>query len=187
MSTALPAILRASGRYGLRALCAGVLTIGLLATAPVGDARAATAHPDRQHAGTHHRSHRQAGTSARKVGRAMAVAVAQKGDRYAYGAAGPARFDCSGLTFYSFRKAGFKRIPRTSSAQAHFVKRIKRSSMRRGDLVFFTGGGGVHHVGLFAGVSHGRRQVLHSPYSGTRVRTERMWTDRWFPGTLRYR
>ena len=59
--------------------------------------------------------------------------------------------------------------------------------MRRGDLIFFTGGGGVYHVGVFAGWFHGRRMVLHAPYSGTRVRTDPVWTNSWFAGTLRFR
>jgi hypothetical protein len=40
---------------------------------------------------------------------------------------------------------------------------------------------------VYAGFKHGHRWVLHAPYSGTRVRTDKLWTDRWFPGTLRNR
>ena len=171
----------------LRALASGALAIGLLSTAPVSDSHAATRH---HHAEHHHgKGHKHAplAPSARRVGSAMNIAVHQKGDPYSYGASGPNAFDCSGLTFYSFRKAGFKHIPRTSSGQAHFAKHIKRNSMRRGDLIFFYDGGGVYHVGVYAGFSHGHRWVLHAPYSGTRVRTDKLWTDKWFPGTLRYR
>ncbi|HET6698950.1 MAG TPA: NlpC/P60 family protein, partial [Nocardioidaceae bacterium] len=64
----------------------------------------------------------------------MDVARHQKGDPYRYGAAGPNAFDCSGLIYYSYRRAGFRHVPRTSSAQAHFMNRIKRSHMRKGDL-----------------------------------------------------
>lgn len=156
----------------LRALASAALALGLLTTAPtVSDAHGATARK----------------ATARKISRAVSIAVHQLGDRYASGAAGPDRFDCSGLTFYSFRKAGFRHLPRTSAAQAHFAKRIKRSQLRRGDLIFFFDGGGVYHVGVYAGFRHGHRRVLHAPYAGTRVRTERIWTDRWFAGTLRYR
>ena len=117
----------------------------------------------------------------------MTIAAHQKGDPYRYGAAGPNAFDCSGLTFFAYRHAGFKAMPRTSSAQAHFAKHIKRSAMRRGDLIFFFDGGGVYHVGLYVGSSHGRRLVLHAPHSGTRVHVDPIWTSHWFPGTLRYR
>lgn len=166
-------------KIALRALASGALAVGLLSTAPItSEAHGATAA-----------GHKTAPSapSARRVGSAMSIAVHQKGDPYRYGAAGPGAFDCSGLTFYAFRKAGFKHIPRTSSAQAHFAKHIRRSNMRRGDLIFFYDGGGVYHVGVYAGFSHGHRWVLHAPYSGTRVRTDKLWTDKWFPGTLRYR
>jgi cell wall-associated NlpC family hydrolase len=175
-------MVRACGRTGVRILASGALAVGLLSTAPAPDAHAATRH----HRADRHK-HAPAAPSARRVGSAMSIAVHQKGDPYRYGAAGPGAFDCSGLTFYSFRRAGFKHIPRTSSAQAHFAKHIRRSHMRRGDLIFFYGRGGVYHVGVYAGFTHGHRWVLHAPSSGTRVRTDRLWTDKWFPGTLRYR
>lgn len=38
--------------------------------------------------------------------RAVAVAASKQGSPYAYGATGPKRFDCSGLTLYAFKKAG---------------------------------------------------------------------------------
>lgn len=160
----------------MRAVASGALAVGLLATAPTADA-----HADKQQA-----SHRE--RTAQKIGSALDVARNQKGDPYRYGAAGPNAFDCSGLTYYSFRKAGFGNIPRTSSAQAGFARRISRDNMRRGDLMFFTDGGGVYHVGVYAGSGkHGKRWVLHAPSSGGRVETVRVWTDSWFPGTLRFR
>jgi len=187
MSTVLPSSVRACTRMGVRVVFAGALAIGLLTSGPASDAHAATdpkpTSVEQQYATTTAKR----GTSARRVARAITVATHQKGDRYSYGAAGPNRFDCSGLTYFSFRKAGFKKIPRTSSAQSHYARKIPRNKMHRGDLIFFRDGGGVYHVGLFAGSKNGRRMVLHAPYSGTRVRTERIWTNNWFPGTLRYR
>jgi cell wall-associated NlpC family hydrolase len=189
MSLALPML----ARTGVRAALSGALAVGLLTSAPVSDARAATAethvvskakanhHKPKHHKPKHHKP------KPSRVELAMRTAAAQKGDPYAYGASGPGSFDCSGLTFYSFRRAGFSRIPRTSSAQAHFARHISRGAMKRGDLMFFTGSGGVYHVGVFAGWGHGRRLVLHAPYSGTRVRTDRVWTNSWFAGTLRGR
>jgi len=196
MSLALPINLPILARTGVRAALSGALAVGLLTSAPVSDARADTVgthtvskakahkHKHKHHKPKHHKHHKP---KPSRVELAMRTAVAQKGDPYAYGASGPGRFDCSGLTFYSFRRAGFSHIPRTSSAQAHFARHISRGAMQRGDLMFFTGGGGVYHVGVFAGWDHGRRLVLHAPYSGTRVRTDRVWTDSWFPGTLRGR
>jgi cell wall-associated NlpC family hydrolase len=120
-----------------------------------------------------------------KVDRALDVAKHQKGDRYRYGAAGPNAFDCSGLVYFATRRAGFDRVPRTSSQQARSMDRIKRKKMRPGDFVFFTGRSGVYHVGFYAGRRDGRRVIVHAPSTGSRVRTEAIWTDRWFAGTLR--
>ncbi|GAB6986766.1 C40 family peptidase [Nocardioides pyridinolyticus] len=167
-------------KHVLRAVASGALAVGLLATAPTADAHAAAQSSERQQ-----QSHRE--RTAKKIVSALEIARKQKGDPYRYGAAGPGAFDCSGLTYFAFRRAGFGNIPRTSSAQAGFAHRISRAKMQRGDLMFFYDGGGVYHVGVFAGAAKGQRYVLHSPYSGTRVRTDRVWTDRWFPGTLRFR
>ena len=122
-----------------------------------------------------------------KYHRIMRIAKNQKGDPYQYGAAGPNRFDCSGLVYFSTHRAGFGNVPRTSSAQSRFMRRISRSAMRPGDYVFFTGGSGVYHVGIFVGRNDGRRMILHAPGSGKRVRVDGIWTDRWFAGTLRGR
>ena len=120
-----------------------------------------------------------------KIDRALDVAKRQKGDPYRYGAAGPNAFDCSGLVYFATRRAGFDRVPRTSSQQARYMDRVKRKKMRPGDFVFFTGRSGVYHVGFYAGRRDGRRLVVHAPSTGSRVRTEPIWTDRWFAGTLR--
>ena len=128
-------------------------------------------------------------TRKQRVAHGYFVVSDQRGDRYAYGADGPNRFDCSGLVYYGFRKAGFKHIPRTSSAQARHMNRISKSGLRRGDFVFFYSGsarpGNVYHVGVFAGWSHGRRVIVHAPGSGERVKREAIWTRSWFAGTLR--
>ncbi|MCW2818476.1 MAG: hypothetical protein JWR42_1263 [Marmoricola sp.] len=119
-----------------------------------------------------------------RVARATNIALNQVGDPYRYGATGPSSFDCSGLTYYSFRKAGIS-VPRTAAAQAGRARHIPRSKMRRGDLMFFTSGRHVYHVAIFLGWVHGRAQLLHSPRTGQRVSRAMVWTNSWFAGTLR--
>lgn len=129
-----------------------------------------------------------ADAASRRVERvldAKNIALRQLGDRYAWGSAGPNSFDCSGLIYFSARKAGIRNIPRTSSAQARHARRIPRSRLRPGDLMFFTGRGGVYHVGMFVGRRQGRPVMVHSPGSGKRVTRARPWTNSWFAGTLR--
>ena len=48
-------------------------------------------------------------------------------------------------------------LPRSSDDQARFARHILRKNMRRGDLMFFTSGGHVYHVGIFLGRQHGAR------------------------------
>ncbi len=122
-----------------------------------------------------------------KIANALQVARNQKGDPYRWGANGPNRFDCSGLTEFSYARAGLY-LPRTSDAQARYARRVKKPNMRTGDLMFFHNGGNVYHVGIFAGWNgHGDRVVLHAPASGRRVHTTTTWTRSWFAGTLRRR
>ena len=97
-----------------------------------------------------------------------------------YGATGPHRFDCSGLTRWAYARIG-KSLPHSSSAQVSDVDRIKRSNARRGDLVFFYAYGGVYHVAIYAG--HG--YIWHAPHSGTRVRRDHIWTRSVFFGRVK--
>lgn len=87
------------------------------------------------------------------------------------GATGPRRFDCSGLTLYSFKKAG-KKLPRTAAQQYNKTHHISSGSRRAGDLVFFHYGSNVYHVGIYAG----HNKIWHAPKSGSVVRLEKIWT-----------
>ena len=116
-----------------------------------------------------------------RIRRALSIMRAQQGDPYSYGSAGPNAFDCSGLVFYATHRAGFRRVPRTSSAQAGYMRHVSKRAMKVGDFVFFSSGGHVYHVGVYVG---GNR-ILHAPYPGARVRIEHIWTSSWFGGTLR--
>jgi cell wall-associated NlpC family hydrolase len=119
-------------------------------------------------------------TTAAKANLAADWARSRRGSPYQYGATGPHRFDCSGLTRWVYARVG-KSLPHSSSAQVGDVNRISRSNARRGDLVFFYGYGGVYHVGIYAG--HG--YVWHAPHSGTRVRRDHIWTRSVFFGRVR--
>ena len=119
-----------------------------------------------------------------KVKVAAKIAKKQLGDPYVYGATGPNSFDCSGFTGYAYAHAGL-RLPRTSSQQAAAVRRISRSNLQRGDLIFFHSGGSVYHVAMYWGRKGGQRIILHSPNTGSNVRFDNIWTNSWFAGTRR--
>ncbi|MGZ0149156.1 C40 family peptidase [Kribbella sp. WER1] len=88
------------------------------------------------------------GTFRTKV---LKEAAKLKGTPYRYGGTSTSGFDCSGYTGYVYKYAGHK-LPRTSRQQYAATKHISRSAAKPGDLVFFhNGGGGVYHVGIYAG------------------------------------
>jgi len=118
--------------------------------------------------------------TASMLTKAVTVAASKKGSPYQYGAAGPRRFDCSGLVQYSYKRAG-KLVPRTTKQQASATRRISASQARPGDLVFFHTSGRAYHVGIYAG----RGYVWHSPKKGDHVRKARIWTKSVFYGRVR--
>ncbi len=125
--------------------------------------------------------------SKRKIKHAMKVAKNQKGDPYSYGADGPNAFDCSGLFYFAFQKRTGVNVPRTSSDQYRYMRKIKKENMQRGDLMFFRSGGSVYHVGMFLRWKDGKRVLLHSPNSGSTVHRTQVWTRQWKPATMRGR
>ena len=127
----------------------------------------------------------QALTRAQKISNGLSVARNQIGDPYRYGAAGPNAFDCSGLLYFSFRRAGFTSFPRTSDAQYRFVRHIAKSNLRPGDFVFFHRGGDVYLTTVIAGPNYGLVEFIHAPRSGERVKYGSPWTTSWYAGTLR--
>lgn len=110
-----------------------------------------------------------------KAASAVAAARSALGAPYAWGGNGPSSFDCSGLTVWAFRHAGVV-LPRTSYSQYLAGRPVSRSSVRAGDLVFFsTNGPGASHVGIaisgssfISATSHGVRvQPIGGSYWGS--------------------
>jgi len=95
---------------------------------------------------------------------AVAYAMAQVGDAYVYGAAGPSAFDCSGLTMMAWAQAGVA-LPHSSSAQYSSGTRVAASALRPGDLVFYYSP--ISHVGMYIG----NGMIVHAanPSTGVQV------------------
>jgi len=97
--------------------------------------------------------------------RGLAIARDMVGMPYRYGGADLRGFDCSGLVYYSYRKAGLE-VPRTAAEQYQKSKRVQAGFLQPGDLVFFTiSQDKPSHVGIYAG--NGR--FIHAPSSGKSV------------------
>jgi cell wall-associated NlpC family hydrolase len=117
----------------------------------------------------------QQADAATVAAKALGVAASKKGAPYQWGATGPNRFDCSGLTLYSFKQAG-KKLPRTAAAQYNDTRHVAAGSRKVGDLVFFHSGSStssVYHVGIYAGGGN----IWHAPRTGAVVRLEHIWTS----------
>ncbi|MDX3246329.1 MULTISPECIES: C40 family peptidase [unclassified Streptomyces] len=119
-------------------------------------------------------------SAATPATKALQIAASKKGAPYKYGATGPKRFDCSGLTLYSYKKAG-KTLPRTAAQQYNKTKHISASSRKAGDLVFFHSGSNVYHVGIYAG----NGKIWHSPKTGDVVKLQKIWSKSVWYGRVR--
>ena len=102
------------------------------------------------------------GSSSKKGRIALNFAKAQLGERYRFAGAGPNVWDCSGLTMKAWAKAGVK-LPHHAGNQRRVGKRVSRSNLRLGDLVYFYHP--IHHVGIYAG----NGKVIHAPNPRRRV------------------
>ena len=80
----------------------------------------------------------------------MAFAESQIGKPYRWGGAGPATYDCSGLTMVAWAKAGVS-MPHSAQDQYNMTARIPLSDLQPGDLVFFGTPTDVYHVGMYVG------------------------------------
>jgi cell wall-associated NlpC family hydrolase len=109
-----------------------------------------------------HASAGSSGSRSSKGAKALAFAKRQIGDRYVYGGTGPNSWDCSGLTQASYKAAGVK-LPHSSRAQMKYGRKVSKSKLKPGDLVFFYSP--VHHVALYAGGG----KVLHASRPGKPV------------------
>ena len=115
--------------------------------------------------------------------RAVTIASYQKGDPYAWGHAGPDKFDCSGLTKYVYGRLG-RYLPHSASRQysSTYVTRVSKSSKAPGDLIFVrNSSGSIYHVTLYAGSG----KWWEAARTGTTVRLVSMWTTNYSVGRVK--
>jgi cell wall-associated NlpC family hydrolase len=74
-------------------------------------------------------------------------------------------FDCSGLTYMIYRQFGIT-LARDAADQARAGRPVSQRDLAPGDLVFFAfGGGGIDHVGVYAGFG----LMIDAPETGRSV------------------
>lgn len=93
---------------------------------------------------------------------ALKYALQQIGDIYVWGGAGPARWDCSGLTLRSFQKSGVS-LPHSAAVQFRYGKLVSYKKLKPGDLLFF--GRPISHVSIYMGGG----KMVQAPRAGKRV------------------
>jgi hypothetical protein len=109
------------------------------------------------------------------------LARTQIGRPYVWGGASPVTsFDCSGLVQWAFGQLG-ARLPRTAQQQYDATRRVSRSDLRPGDLVFFERTYPSHeritHVGIYVG--NGR--MINAPTTGDVIREMDVFSGYWGP------
>jgi cell wall-associated NlpC family hydrolase len=100
-----------------------------------------------------------------RAGAAIQYAMAQVGDAYVWGAAGPDAFDCSGFTMMAWAQAGVA-LPHSSSAQYSSGARVGESDLQPGDLVFYYSP--ISHVGMYIG----NGLIVHAANPGAGVKVD---------------
>ncbi len=90
---------------------------------------------------------------------------------YVWAGESPTGFDCSGFTSYVMKQNG-KAIPRTAAEQFEASKKIKDKQAEKGDLVFFSNGSRISHVGMIVSEKGKPLVMIHASSSKGIVLTE---------------
>ncbi len=110
----------------------------------------------------------------RKRASLVRVALNQRGKQYVAGGSGPRVFDCSGFTQYVYKTATGKYLPHYSGSQMHRGKRVSKSNLKPGDLLFY-GPGGSQHVSMYIG----KGKMIHATNPRTDVRIDSVNNGYW--------
>jgi len=111
------------------------------------------------------------GASASQGDVAANWALNQLGRPYLWGGAGPAEYDCSGLTMMAWAHAGVQLLHWTGYQWIE-GPHVPLDQLQRGDLVFYAADtsdpGTIHHVGIYIG----NGMMVDAPYTGAFVRID---------------
>ncbi len=112
--------------------------------------------------------------------KAVRAAESQIGVPYVWGGESPGLgFDCSGLTQWSWGRAGYS-IPRTAAEQYYGMRHVLLNQLRPGDLLFYYNLDSDHqidHVVMYVGSGpFGANTIIAAAHTGTTVGFEPLFT-----------
>ena len=84
-----------------------------------------------------------------------------KGTKYKYGGIDKSGFDCSGYVNKVYKNAFNIQLPRTTKEMAKKGKKVSKSNLKVGDLLYFRPTSRYRHVGIYMG----NDQFMHSSTS----------------------
>ncbi len=122
-------------------------------------------------------------SSGGAASRSKIVANAQKylGTPYVWAGSSPSGFDCSGFTSYVMKDFG-KELSRRSEDQYNEGKKVKEKNVQKGDLVFFSNGSGISHVGIVVSEKGQPIVMIHASSSKgviiTNIESSEYWMKR---------
>ena len=91
------------------------------------------------------------------------------GNRYVWGGESLTKgVDCSGFTMKIYQKYGIS-LPHYSGSQPSYGKKISRSEIRPGDLIFYGNGRKIDHVAIYIG----NGQIVHAANSRDGIKISR--------------
>jgi cell wall-associated NlpC family hydrolase len=124
------------------------------------------------------------GASASRGDIAADWALSQLGKPYQWGGAGPARYDCSGLTMVAWAHAGVQLLHYTGY-QWQEGPHVPLRQLRRGDLLFYATNTSdpstIHHVAIYIG----NGMMVNAPYTGAFIRIDSMYQPGGLIGAVR--
>lgn len=113
-------------------------------------------------------AHETVDENAKKRREVVEYAMQFVGGKYVYGGSDPNRgVDCSGFTRYVLSKAAAINLPHSSKGQSTYGKQVATDQMQPGDLVFYSGTGGINHVALYIG----NGSIVHASTEKTGIKT----------------
>ena len=124
------------------------------------------------------------GASASQGDIAANWALTQLGKPYQWGAAGPATYDCSGLTMVAWAHAGVQLLHYTGY-QWQEGPHLPLNQLQRGDLLFYATNTSdpstIHHVAIYIG----NGMMVNAPFTGAFVRIDSMYQPGGLIGAVR--